>query len=99
MTFYCLKVDVFASRDIDSRFSSREANAVKEWRDKSRKPLHVMRDRWRHKMVMLAGAWDTDLTRNNARIDWNNVWHVMLKNPLLYAGRDQHIPDQKLLEK
>jgi hypothetical protein len=72
---------------------------VKEWRDKSTKPLHVMRDHMRHKMVMLAGAWDTDLTRNNARTDWKHAWNIMLKNPLLYAGRDQHIPDQKLLEK
>ena len=58
-----------------------------------------MRDHWRHKMVMLAGAWDTDLTRNNARADWKNAWKIMFKSPWLYAGRDQHIPDQKLLEK
>ena len=90
---------MFASRDIDSRFSSRETDAVKEWREKSRKPLHVMRDHRRHKMVMLAGAWDTDLTRDNARTDWKNLWKIMLKNPLLYAGRDEHIPDQKLLER
>ena len=48
---------------------------------------------------MLAGAWDTDLTRSNARLDWKVAWNKMLHNPLLYAGRDQHIPDQQILEK
>ena len=96
---YIVKVDVFASRDIDSRFSHREASAVKEWRQQSTRPLHVMRDHWRHQMVMLAGAWDTDLTRSNARLDWKVAWNKMLHNPLLYAGRDQHIPDQQILEK
>ena len=93
------KVDVFASRDIDSRINEREAAAVKEWREKSRKPIHAMRDHWRHKMGILAGAWGAELTRKNARIDWAAAWKVMLKNPVLYAGRDEHIPDQKLLEK
>ena len=90
---------MFASRDIDSRLSAREAAAVMEWRTKSRKPLHVMRDHWRHKMVMLAGAWDADLTRHNSRQQWKVVWKQMLKSPFLYAGRKNHIPDQKLLER
>ena len=97
--FYLFKVDVFASRDIDSRFNQREASAVNEWRQRSRKSIHVMRDHWRHQMVMLAGAWDTDLTRNNARKDWRIAWDKMLQSPLLYAGRNEHIPDQQILER
>ena len=94
-----LKVDVFASRDIDSRFSFRESSAVKEWREKSEKPIHVMRDHLRHQMVMLAGAWDADLTRKQSRMDWKVAWDRMLHDPLLYASRNEHIPDQKILER
>ena len=93
------KVDVFASRDVDSRFSFRESSAVKEWREKSKKPIHVMRDHLRHQMVMLAGAWDADLTRKRSRIDWKVAWDRMLHDPLLYASRNDHIPDQKILER
>jgi len=50
-------------------------------------------------MVMLAGAWDADLTRRNSRQQWKVVWEQMLKSPFLYAGRKNHIPDQKLLER
>ena len=45
-----------------------------------------MRDHWRHKMVMLAGAWDANLTRHNSRQQWKVVWKQMLKSPFLYVG-------------
>ena len=58
-----------------------------------------MRDHWRHQMVMLAGAWDTDLTRKNSRMDWKVAWDRMLHSPFLYASRSEHIPDQLILER
>lgn len=49
-------VDVFISRDCDSRLSEREAAAVKEWMDSPRL-IHVMRDHPHHTTPMLGGMW------------------------------------------
>lgn len=50
------KVDVFLSRDCDSRFSDREIAAIKEWLE-SDKDFHIMRDHPYHTVPILGGMW------------------------------------------
>jgi hypothetical protein len=49
-------VDVFISRDCDSRLSEREAAAVEEWMQ-GPKLIHVMRDHPHHTTPILGGMW------------------------------------------
>ena len=49
-------VDIFISRDCDSRFSDREISAIKEWLD-SDKDFHIMRDHPYHTVPILGGMW------------------------------------------
>ena len=50
------EVDIFLSRDCDSRFSIREVEAIKEWLD-SDKDFHIMRDHPYHSVPILGGMW------------------------------------------
>jgi hypothetical protein len=49
-------VDVFLSRDCDSRLSEREGRAVNEW-ILSNKDFHIMRDHPYHTVPILGGMW------------------------------------------
>lgn len=49
-------VDVFLSRDCDSRLSDRELSAVNEWLE-SDKDFHIMRDHPYHTVPILGGMW------------------------------------------
>ena len=49
-------VDVFISRDCDSRLTEREATAVQEWLDSPRL-IHVIRDHPHHSAPMMGGLW------------------------------------------
>jgi hypothetical protein len=50
------EVDVFLSRDCDSRISDREINAISEWL-LSDKDFHIMRDHPYHSAPILGGMW------------------------------------------
>lgn len=50
------EVDVFLSRDCDSRFSDREVSAINDWLD-SDKDFHIMRDHPYHNVPVLGGMW------------------------------------------
>jgi len=50
------EVDIFLSRDCDSRISEREAAAVQEWLT-SEKDFHIMRDHPYHTVPILGGMW------------------------------------------
>jgi len=49
-------VDIFMSRDCDSRISEREVGAVNEWLE-SDKDFHIMRDHPYHTVPILGGMW------------------------------------------
>lgn len=49
-------VDIFLSRDCDSRFSNREIKAIEEWLN-SDKDFHIMRDHPYHTVPILGGMW------------------------------------------
>ena len=91
------QVELFASRDLDSRISAREAAAVKEWQEDSNEPIHAMRDHPAHGTSLLGASWDTDLTRKNARARWKKAWTKILNDTEAYAGRDRSGPDQDIL--
>lgn len=50
------EVNIFLSRDCDSRFSAREIHAINEWL-KSDKDFHIMRDHPYHTVPILGGMW------------------------------------------
>ena len=57
-------VDVFISRDTDSRLNYRERRAVDEWIS-SEKVMHIMRDHSWHGTQMLGGMWGLKGTIDN----------------------------------
>lgn len=50
------KVDIFLSRDTDSRISERECLAVRKWIE-SDKDFHIMRDHPYHQSQIMGGMW------------------------------------------
>ena len=50
------QVDIFLSRDCDSRISEREVSAINEWLE-SDKDFHIMRDHPYHTVPILGGMW------------------------------------------
>jgi hypothetical protein len=51
-------IDVMLSRDTDSRFGFREAEAVKDWLNGDMS-FHIMRDNHQHGVPILGGMWGT----------------------------------------
>ncbi|XP_059085397.1 uncharacterized protein LOC131882310 [Tigriopus californicus] len=92
------QVDLYASRDLDSRFSLREQAAVQEWLD-SDEPMHIMRDHPRHKIEILGAAWGTHLKRKNARGRWIKSWIKILNDTEAWASRQSKGPDQVILRR
>ena len=74
-------VDVFISRDCDSRLSQREAVAVQQWLE-SPKLIHVMRDHQHHTTPILGGMWGAkrhaipDLTRMMEEWNQEDRWQT-----------------------
>jgi hypothetical protein len=72
MTFRFLpleeNINIFLSRDTDSRIGPREAYAVKEWLD-SGKAFHIIRDHPCHDVPMLGGMWGA----KNIKINVSNA--------------------------
>ena len=56
------QVDLILSRDLDSRFSDREQEAVRDWLN-SNKKFHIMRDHPDHGTEILGGTWGCKLTQ------------------------------------
>lgn len=54
--FSCEDSNVTLVRDLDSRFSIRELNLVREW-EFSGKSFHIIRDHPLHKMPIMGGTW------------------------------------------
>ena len=84
-------------RDLDSRFSTREAAAVSEFLE-SDKPLHCMRDHKNHWIEMLGGMWGARLN-NKTRKLWKDSWKGILSDPNSFASWDKRGADQALLTK
>ena len=93
-----MQVDIYISRDLDSRINSREAAAVEEWL-KSDRDFHFMRDHPLHGTTILGGAWGTKLYSPMVRREWERTWALGMEDPILWANRSANGPDQEFLEK
>ena len=63
---------MYLCRDLDSRFSKREAAAVGEWLQSSA-AIHVMRDHPQHGAPLLGGLWGARVTDKNIRLKVENI--------------------------
>ena len=99
-------MDVYVSRDLDSRSNARESAAVTEWREQSNLAIHSMRDHPQHGVGLVGASWGTDLTRNvsdskgnkvSARQAWKIAWKYMLNDKEIHAKKNRWGPDQDIL--
>ena len=80
-----LKVEVALFRDLDSRPSRREMEAVEEWM-LSKHVVHVMRDHPGHDMPILAGMWGVKLDgRQGVRPTFRAVFLAILRRKSTYS--------------
>ena len=86
------EVDIFLSRDCDSRFSSREVQAINEWL-RSEKDFHIMRDHPYHTVPILGGMWGSrnGLMRNIDLMGKIDEW-----NSFATHGIDQDFLEQRI---
>ena len=89
---------MYVSRDLDSRFSDREHEAVEEWL-KSDRSVHVMRDHVTHDFTMLGGLWGTKLFDQSIRSNWKTAWENGQDDGIMYAMRYRYKPDQIFLDR
>lgn len=89
-------MELFASRDLDSRLNTRELAAVEEFEESGR-GLHTLRDHPYHTdgVPMVGGCWGSRV--DGRRHLWEAAWKHILADPLTYAERGTKGPDQKLL--
>lgn len=81
-------VDVFVSRDTDSRLSDREYQAVQEWLDCD-KQFHAMRDHQAHVWPVMAGMWGA---KKDGLINLKYVY-----NDMRQYKKGNYFDDQKAL--
>lgn len=79
------QVDLFLSRDLDSRLSEREQAAVNQFLD-SASMIHVMRDNPNHGTSMMGGMWGTKLNRT-VRAKFKESFRAIFKDGIAYANR------------
>ncbi len=91
-------MDAYVSRDLDSRFSEREEAAVKEWLESDR-DFHFMRDHPFHGTTILGSGWGVKLRRDLIRKSWRTAWNVGWQDPMVWAKRSSHGPDQGFLDR
>jgi len=90
------QVDLYLSRDLDSRFSDREVSAVDEWLSIG-KAIHSMRDHPNHNVPLLGAAWGADLRQQNSRERWKLSWKKIFEDSLAYVPKSAKGPDQTIL--
>lgn len=78
-------VDVFISRDCDSRLSDREYQAVQEWLQ-GEKQFHAMRDHQAHAIPVLGGMWGA---KRNGLINLDFVFNGLCSHKNSHYFDDQ----------
>lgn len=81
-----VNVDLYLSRDLDSRINDREIAAVNEFL-KSDKALHVMRDHPAHSTYILGGTWGAKI--NQVRQEMMSAFKKLFKDGLAYIPREK----------
>ena len=95
---YSYQVDLYVSRDPDSRLSDREHAAVQDWLN-SDSSIHVMRDHPRHDFSMLGCSWGTKLSNETIRSKWKKSWKSGLEDNIMWVGKHEWGEDQQFLDK
>ena len=103
---YYLQVDIFMSRDLDSRLNDRELASVQDWIN-SKQPFHIIRDHPNHKpWPILAGLWGTLLLNDSIRNYWRESWkngflHDLqcCRDLLMFSKPENYGPDQTFLQR
>ena len=96
-SFIKLKVDIFISRDLDSKFTERENAAVLEW-IASGQYFHTMRDRLQQDYwPIIASTWGTKLSDATFRYNWTVAWKQAMKDDMMHVTQDHYDEDQKFL--
>lgn len=85
-------VDVFISRDVDTRIQLREVMAVEEWLRDETKTLHIMRDHPQHYNRILGGMYGVK-TKSFRKYKWNALIETFYR----IHGNEEN--DQHFLEK
>ena len=91
------QVDLYVSRDLDSRLNERELAAVQEWLDSS-KEFHFMRDHPQHGTTILGGVWGCKMTET-VRNQWKNTWKKAFEDKIVWTDRSAFQPDQQFLNR
>ena len=86
------------SRDLDSRFSEREASAVSEWLS-GPAAFHMMRDHPLHNIHILGSGWGVKLLSSEIRSQWRSSWMIAKNLPMMWAPRKMTGPDQGFLRR
>lgn len=90
-------VDVMCSRDLDSEWFKREADAVGYWLEKTNKSLHVIRDHYLHHLPILGGLWCYRNIKNKTLA--TSILDCMLNKAekRIYKGGEAHFGSDQLL--
>jgi len=81
-----VNVDLYLSRDLDSRISDREVAAVNEFL-KSDKDIHVMRDHPAHGTYILGGTWAAKVDKQRKSL--MDSFKKLFKDGLAYIPREK----------
>jgi len=81
-----VNVDLFLSRDLDSRISVREVAAVHEF-IQSDYLMHVMRDHPAHAAYMMGGTWGAKV--NQMRNRFLDAFKKLFKDAIAYVAREE----------
>ncbi|CAG7720903.1 unnamed protein product [Allacma fusca] len=84
-------VKIFASRDLDSRLSQREKDAVDQWED-SGYPIHGMRDHPLHLTEIMGGMWGADNYKLCLDVAQEINFHMMQR-----VWKQRSLNDQQIL--
>ena len=95
---YSYQVDLYVSRDPDSRLSDREHAAVQDWLN-SDPSIHVMRDHPKHDFSIVGCSWGTKLFKDNIRSKWEKSWKSGIEDNIMWVGKHEWGEDQKFLDK
>lgn len=90
------QVEIFLSRDLDSRVSEREAAAFQQFLD-SKAKIHIMRDHPAHGAVMMGGTWAARVSSTRNR--FKKSFSELFKNGLAYIDRFKGGWDQVALQR
>lgn len=86
---------LYMSRDLDSRYSDREKQAISQWLNESTKILHIIRDHKWHSIEILGGLWGF---RNSSIEDIRFLAYKWCLHFIRLGRNPQKGPDQHFLK-